>query len=222
MTTPHPSARFMPRLAAWLVDVALCAIPAMFVAWALVRVPAVAMVQVSPLGGSPLEMEQHLLEYLKMHLFASLWFSVGLVASYGVLTVVSEAGIHQATPGKRIMGLQVEDMQGRAPTSMQASLRFLAGGLSWASMNIGHAMVVFRADRRALHDLASGLRVVEIPLPDGHPPRELAITVIIVASVVFWALLPGPVPESPIVRKMVEQNLQMVLSPGASPFDPAP
>lgn len=222
MRAPHPPARFTSRLAAWLVDIALCAIPAMFVAWAMVRVPAVALVDAAPVDGSVLEMERHLVEYVKMQARALAWFTAGLVASYGVLTVVCEAGLHQATPGKRIMQLQVEDAHGRSPTTGQALLRFAAGSLSWATLNMGHAMVLLRADRRALHDIVSGLCVVALPIPEGHPPRAFAIAVIIAASVLFWVLLPSPVPESPVVEQLIEQGIRMVMSPEARSIGPVP
>src|SRR5690606_33742877 len=39
--------------------------------------------------------------------------------------------------------------------------RHAAGALSWLTLNIGHALVLLRPDRRALHDLVSGTAVVQ-------------------------------------------------------------
>jgi uncharacterized RDD family membrane protein YckC len=41
--------------------------------------------------------------------------------------------------------------------------RFLAWNLSGAFLGIGYLLVLFRKDRRALHDLLAGTRVVRTP-----------------------------------------------------------
>lgn len=71
-----------------------------------------------------------------------------------------EASAWQATPGKRLLGLRVLDLHGQRLGWRRASLRFLAGGLSWLSLNLGHALAGWRADGRALHDLVAGTCVV--------------------------------------------------------------
>ena len=76
-----------------------------------------------------------------------------------VWTVGFEASSWQATPGKRALGLTVVDRDGRRLRSGGALLRFLAAGLSWLSLNIGHALVAF-PPHLALHDHASGTRVL--------------------------------------------------------------
>jgi hypothetical protein len=76
-----------------------------------------------------------------------------------VWTVGFEASSWQATPGKRALGLSVVDRDGRRLRSGGALLRFLAAGLSWLSLNIGHALAAF-PPYLALHDHASGTRVL--------------------------------------------------------------
>ncbi len=88
----------------------------------------------------------------------------GLLA--GLYFIGFEASAWRATPGKRWLGLEVEDLQGKPPGLARAALRFFAGILSWITLNLGHAMVAFRADGRALHDLIAGTRVAAGgPLP---------------------------------------------------------
>ena len=70
-----------------------------------------------------------------------------------------EASRWQATPGKRLLGLRVRDNQGDRIGLLQSSARFLAGSVSWLSLNLGHALAGWRRDGRALHDLIAGTRV---------------------------------------------------------------
>lgn len=77
--------------------------------------------------------------------------------------IAFEASPWQATPGKRLFGLQVTRRDGGRPGPGRVALRFLAGIPSWGLLHLGHAMAGWRADRRALHDLLSGTRVVLAP-----------------------------------------------------------
>lgn len=74
-------------------------------------------------------------------------------------TVGFEGSAWQATPGKRALGLTVADRDGSRLRSGGALLRFLASGLSWLTLNIGHALVAF-PPYLALHDHVSGTRVL--------------------------------------------------------------
>lgn len=78
----------------------------------------------------------------------------------GLYFIGFEASAWQATPGKRWLGLKVVDLRGARLGWLRASVRFLAGSLSWLSLNLGHALAGWRADGRALHDLIAGTRVV--------------------------------------------------------------
>ena len=77
-------------------------------------------------------------------------------------TVGFEASAWQATPGKRALGLTVVDRDGRRLRSGGALLRFLAAGLSWLTLNIGHALAAF-PPYLAMHDHVSGTRVLAAP-----------------------------------------------------------
>jgi len=87
---------------------------------------------------------------------AALWF------------VASEASPWQASPGKRALGLKVTTLAGERPGLARVIGRFLAGIPSWLLLNLGHAIAGWRKDKRALHDLLAGTRVV---LAEGAPAR---------------------------------------------------
>jgi len=73
-----------------------------------------------------------------------------------------ECSSWQATPGKRALGLRVTDAGGARLDIAQALIRFAAAGLSWLTLNLGHAMVLF-APHLALHDRFSRTRVLVDP-----------------------------------------------------------
>lgn len=69
-----------------------------------------------------------------------------------------EASRWQATPGQRALGLRVTDTADARIGGGRALLRHLAAGLSWASLNLGHALIAL-PPHLALHDRLSGTRV---------------------------------------------------------------
>ena len=69
-------------------------------------------------------------------------------------------GLWGATPGKWLLGLRVVDHSGRCPIGFSRSmLRLVAYTVSSMTLGAGHLLVLFRADRRALHDILAGTRV---------------------------------------------------------------
>lgn len=84
-------------------------------------------------------------------------------------SVLFEQSPWQATPGKRALGLRVVDEQGRRLKAGHALLRHLASGLSWLSLNIGHAMAALPPRHLALHDRLSDTRVLRRPGRAGMP-----------------------------------------------------
>jgi len=70
-------------------------------------------------------------------------------------------GLAGATPGKWVVGLRVVDHRGRVPIGVtRALLRMVAYTVSSLSLGVGHALILLRADRRALHDILAGTRIV--------------------------------------------------------------
>lgn len=91
----------------------------------------------------------------------------GLAVAAAVLFALSalwfigfEASRWQATPGKRLAGLRVTTREGSRPAAWRVALRFVAGVPSWLMLHLGHALAGWTKDRRALHDLVAGTRVV--------------------------------------------------------------
>jgi uncharacterized RDD family membrane protein YckC len=86
---------------------------------------------------------------------ANLWYVVGGWARAG------------RTPGKALLRLSVVaagPLEAEPGVGLKrAFVRFLAWNLSGSLLGIGFLLVAFRKDRRALHDLLAGTRVVRSP-----------------------------------------------------------
>lgn len=113
---------------------------------------------------------------------------LAMAAVASVYFVAFEASRWQATPGKYLLGLQVQSLDGARPTLARVLTRQLAGVASWLSLNIGHLLVALRPDRRALHDLIAGTRVqARGPMSVGG---RSALAVVFAAAVLapLWAM----------------------------------
>jgi uncharacterized RDD family membrane protein YckC len=117
---------------------------------------------------------------------------LGAATLQGALRVVLVAALYfagfessrwAATPGKRLLGLRVADLAAQRVGPGRALARFLAGSLSWLTLNLGHALAGFRRDHRALHDLVAGTQV----LGTGPTPRwaRLVLGAALLASVLL-------------------------------------
>ncbi len=72
-----------------------------------------------------------------------------------------ESSSWQATPGKRLLGLRVCDMEGRRITFTRASGRFLGRILTGlVPFGVGYLMAGFTARKQALHDLIASCLVL--------------------------------------------------------------
>jgi uncharacterized RDD family membrane protein YckC len=89
----------------------------------------------------------------------------------------------QATPGKRALGLRVVAADGGRATTGAVVLRFVAGALSWLTLNLGHLMAALPPLHAALHDRLSGTRV---RLAEKAPSR---MPVWAVGWLLLWALV---------------------------------
>ncbi len=88
------------------------------------------------------------------------------IGVFALWCVGFEASASGATPGKRLLGLRVLAVDGTRPGPARVLVRFLAAAPSWLLLHLGHAVVAWRADGRALHDLIAGTRVDgDAPLP---------------------------------------------------------
>ncbi len=77
-------------------------------------------------------------------------------------SICFESSRWQATPGKRVLGVVVADIDGRRLKTGHALQRYLASSLSWLSLNIGHAMAALPPRHLALHDRISDTRVLRM------------------------------------------------------------
>ena len=70
-------------------------------------------------------------------------------------------GLLGATPGKWAMGLRIMDYRQHSPIGpVRAMLRLAAYCVSSVTFEWGHLFILLRTDRRALHDILAGTRVV--------------------------------------------------------------
>lgn len=187
-------AGFWRREAAWTLDAAVVAVPALVLAAPgvdrrLARLDAAAgrlaerlaqlMIEGLASGASPLAMARAWVRAPALHaamgdLQASLWaLAWPPLAAFAVLWLAWSVGFEssrwQATPGKRVLGLRVVDAAGHRPAPLRILWRHLCGALSWLTLNLGHAMAALPPAHRSLHDLASATRVeragADVPLP---------------------------------------------------------
>ena len=126
---------------------------------------------------------------------AAFLFTVIFAAAYWT-TLHMVAG---QTLGKAVVGVRVVATDGVLLTFGPSFLRYLASGLSLATLGFGYLMAALRRDKRALHDLIAGSRV-ERPVA----PRPMVRRVVRPAP-------PPPVEPSPVP-----------VEPRSTPVEPPP
>jgi uncharacterized RDD family membrane protein YckC len=72
-----------------------------------------------------------------------------------------ESSALQATPGKRMLGLIVTDLQGRRISFARASGRFFGKTISGFLLMAGYIMAGFTEKKQALHDMLAGCLVLK-------------------------------------------------------------
>lgn len=72
--------------------------------------------------------------------------------------VLCESSPYQATPGKRVLKLQVGNLSGGRISIRRASIRFFSRILSNLTLGVGYLMVLL-PKRRSLHDFIAGTTV---------------------------------------------------------------
>jgi len=94
--------------------------------------------------------------------------ALGELVFYAVLLVGAwlyfaklESGPHQATFGKRVLGLKVTNLSGEKLGFGQASGRFFGKIISGMTFYIGFIMAGFTERKQALHDMIAGTLVVK-------------------------------------------------------------
>jgi uncharacterized RDD family membrane protein YckC len=73
---------------------------------------------------------------------------------------LQESSAHQATIGKRAMGIYVTDLYGRRLSFGQATGRHFSKIISGMILDIGFIMVAFTQKKQGLHDMIAGTLVL--------------------------------------------------------------
>lgn len=145
-TAVRNSAGFWIRLVAYLID---------FIVICLVSVTIGALIGFAAfaagLGKSPVG---HALLILVLQ---GIGFSIAVL--YEVVLIQSA---WQATLGKRILGLKVIDEYDSRLSPSRSIGRFFGKALSGMTLGIGYLMIGFMDQKRGLHDLVAGTRVVKL------------------------------------------------------------
>ena len=124
---------------------------------------------------------------------ASIAASVGIIiailvflmfALYFVVLALFESSRLQATPGKLLVGLKVQNIDGTSITFFQALGRNLGKFLSAATIGLGYVMAGFTERKQALHDLLASTYVVK----DHRVPETRRIGACVM-SVVLTAII---------------------------------
>jgi len=94
-------------------------------------------------------------------------FSFGVVVLMCLLFVgnwlyhtTMESSRHQATLGKKALGIIVTDMSGNRISFARANGRFFGKWISGMIMNVGYLMAAFTEKKQALHDILASCLVV--------------------------------------------------------------
>ncbi|HTA64954.1 MAG TPA: RDD family protein, partial [Xanthomonadaceae bacterium] len=120
---------------------------------------------------------------MRLTIFSSLAYLV----IGGAYFVLCESSIWQATLGKRLIGIKVVGPDGSRIGRGRAIGRFLAAGLSWLTMNIGHALAACKPEHRALHDYLASTYVENVD--PSRPGMPLWGWLVIAAHAALFVLL---------------------------------
>lgn len=83
-----------------------------------------------------------------------------------------------ATLGQRLFGLSMRetaDQSGRPPRASALILRFVTAGISWLTLNIGHAMVFLPPQYQTLHDRIAGIEVTGRDAPRNRQRARMTL-----------------------------------------------
>ncbi|MGY0557462.1 RDD family protein [Lysobacter sp. A421] len=230
-------AGFWQRTAAWSIDTASITPLALLLAWPITSAPAHAVSsQVTGLlQAASQAMADAIIDYVplpqlaaallhnpalheaSLSLQSTLWsltwpLLLAIALLGGVYHVLCECSRRRATPGQRLLGLQVLDPHGQALTPHRALTRHLAGSLSWATLNIGHLMAALAPHHLALHDRISATRVVTAPVvaagdPGGKLPAWVWVWFGVLAIAAIALTLWGMIAAMAVMRTALEQAL---------------
>ena len=160
-----PPAGPWPRLAGFLVDFMIISAVG-GVLWS-VFAPTLFGIEVKPSPVFPSQWEE-LVPFMRERAPEILFFQ-----GFRLLVEILCTGRFGATPGKFVAGMRIVRPDGGPIGYGVASLRAILRVVSEGLFYVGFVPVFFRADRRAVHDLLAGTRVVltrVLPLRSVQPP----------------------------------------------------
>jgi len=156
---------FGRRFAAWLVDAPL----RFAIGLACVYLPMRFLVldQARRDGSKDANYLWSLLPAFQKMIVVAMWLVAAVIAPW-LYTAIQECSSARATLGKRLVGIQVTDLEGRPVSFGRASGRFF--GRLIPTLGIGYCTILFTRRRQALHDLIS--RCVVIRDDEGRRTRD--------------------------------------------------
>lgn len=89
-------------------------------------------------------------------------YGIGLIGQWLYFTVFEISG-WQATPGKKVLGLKVTDMDGQQIGFGQANIRYWSKIVSALLLMIGFIMIAFTEKKQGLHDIFAKTLVIKKP-----------------------------------------------------------
>ncbi len=95
------------------------------------------------------------------HILTRFWLlslAINLPLGFAYNTIFN--GYRGATPGKQLLGMRIVREDGSRLGYGRAALRFLAELLSMLTLGAGYLMIAIHPEKRALHDLIVGSRVI--------------------------------------------------------------
>jgi len=159
MAMPVVYAGFVRRLAAFLLDGLVISL----INFALLFVVALALgLSVLKHNGQPdpADMAWVLLIY-------PVFFGVRFL-----YYTLQESSVHQATLGKRALGIKVTDSNGQRIRWQHAAGRWFAAAISYLTFYVGFLMAAFTERRQALHDMVANTLVTDRWAFTEHPDRQ--------------------------------------------------
>jgi len=135
-----------------------------------------------------------------------------------------ESSTHQATLGKRALGIKVTDENGQRLRFSHALGRWFAAALSYLTLYVGFLMAAFTERKRALHDIVAGTLVVDrwayTEFPERHQRSAsgclVAFLVVVIGIIPVMGILAAiaiPQYQDYVIRAQVSEGA--ALSDGA-------
>lgn len=90
----------------------------------------------------------------------SIGYGIGIIGQWLYFTIFEISG-WQATPGKKVLGLKVTDMEGQQIGFGQANIRYWSKIISALILLIGFIMIAFTEKKQGLHDIFAKTLVIK-------------------------------------------------------------